>query len=176
MGAELLQMLKASAGNKPIEIFYKLAQGDKLDAGRTPEAWDLIILILSTPADTWGWNNDWYRIQSEQQTIDRYTARSKCLHYIQNTLVRQVDHDALLAGFRVARNIRALGEWNEYRGLGDLAAAIDAQIDRIAHELDSTLQAEASRQKTIEQAVQTKIGARWIENTDRLTIDTWGVD
>jgi hypothetical protein len=91
-------------------------------------------------------------------------------------MLTKVDRDAPWHSFKVAQNVYNRGDWNEYHDIGDLVASIDAQINRVAHEVDSTQKAEAEWKKTIEQTVQTKIGARWIESSDRLTIDAWGTD
>jgi hypothetical protein len=77
-------MLTELATNKPIEIFYKTAQGSDLEPGWMPYVWDLIVLILSMPDNDFKANDIWYRLQSEQQMIDKYNGTSKCLQYIED--------------------------------------------------------------------------------------------
>ena len=170
---QLSNILKETAGNKPIEIFYKFAL--QPEGGWTPAVWDLIISILSMPAN-FGHNDNWYRLQSEQQMITKYNSAAKCLFYVQDVMVSKVNPGAPWAGFRVAQNIYSVGNWKEYHSTGDLASSIDEQVTLLSNKIYSAQEAEASWKKTIEQAVQTKIGARWIESAGHLAIDTLSTD
>jgi hypothetical protein len=148
---------------------------------------DLIIIVLSTPeeipGEDWdisvdkrwrGSNDNWYRIQSEQTLVDQQRAKSKCIMYVKDVMVNRLSN--VWVPFKVAQNIyKREGwreHWQEYHNINGLAAAISAQIDVIVHEVD----VRASWKKTIEKAVQNRIGANWIQSVDRLIIDTFPTD
>jgi hypothetical protein len=189
-GLKVEAKLRDTLHDLSADIFITSGRGDA-DRGNLSENWnprdhDLIVLVLSTPEKER--EPDWYRLQSELQTITYARAQKRTLMYIQENTIRAAD-DIYPSVFPTARkvlgNIIERGKWTEYTdddGLCELIKRevihwIDAKTDSSDDHSPEISQAPAgSWLITLDQAIQTKIGARWVERGDHLAIDTSGTE
>jgi hypothetical protein len=132
---------------------------------------------------------NWYRLQSELQKIEEVRHRKDApstlmfVHssilameqrgYIIPSVAVEIDYD-----IRVLQNILEYGRsWIEYKTDEELAELLEREIGFFERNLGYPLErADGSWRITLERAIQSKSGARWIEDKDRFRLDTSGTD
>jgi hypothetical protein len=150
----------------------------------SPSEYGLAIFILSGPPTAGRWDSDGYRIQSELQEIEE--ARIRQDKELPNTLMfieRGVDEwvrrgDVIAGRGSVVTNIVNLGQnWIEYENDFELEKLLKNEIVYFQERLpELSERTDGSWRITLERAIQSKIGAKWLERGDHFHIDTSGTE
>jgi hypothetical protein len=179
--------LRDSFHDLSADIFITSGRGDNIWEKSAKAIWgssqyDLIILIISEPAKER--EPDWYRLQSELQTLtyDYPQYKPKTCLYIQKDTI-EIANKIFYPNRKVLQNITTnFGIWSEYKDDTELCELIRKEIihliDELTHEQASEISQRIDRtwRIALDQAIQTKIGARWVERGDHLAIDSSGAD
>ena len=149
-----------------------------------PSEYGLAIFILSGPPTHGQWNSDGYRIQSELQELEHARRRQdtelpNTLKFIERGIDDWVRRGDIIADRgSVVSNIVNLGQnWIEYENDLELEKLLKREIVYFQVRLpELSERTDGSWRITLERAIQSKIGAKWLERGDHFYIDTFGTE
>lgn len=165
-----------------VPITYGAGDDTSHNANWNPLDYGLVIFIISSDLTQ---SPNWYRLQFELQRIEGVRSNENApstLTFVHSSRADPEKRHHLVSPvffeIPVLRNILNYGRrWIEYQTESELIALIENEIGFFVHNLPYPAErTDGSWRITLERAIQSKIGARWIEDKDSLRLDTSGTD
>ena len=167
----------------PVDITY--GEGDvgyaDLPSDWNPLNYGLVIFIITSDQTP---SPNWYRLQAELQKIEEVRSKENApntlmfVHSSRTDLWTTRLNTSEIGAVNVLSNILSLGRhWIEYSTQLELVDFLEREIGFLVRNLSYTSErTDGSWRITLERAIQSKIGAKWVEEKDHFRLDTSATD